>query len=75
MTHGAEVPLSTLIRLRTEHETVEIPVNALDVVLGPAPQGGKIIGTLVGLGVDVAIVAAATASYNSSSSCGSAYSY
>ena len=71
-THGAEVPLSTLIRLRTGHETVEIPVNAVELVLGPAPKGGKIIGVLVGLSADVAIVAAAAVSMGSSG-CSSGY--
>ena len=47
-----------------DNEILEIPLHAVELVNGPAPTGGKIIGLVVGLTVDVIIVAAA-ASYDS----------
>ena len=70
-TRHAAIPLTTVIRLNTKAGTVEVPLHDVRGVEGPAPAGGKVIGFVVGLGVDVAFVAAIAAS--SSSGCTSSY--
>ena len=65
-TRDANLPLSTMIRVRTKTGLVETPLHHVRRVEGPAPRAGKVIGLVVGLGTDIAVVSAAVSAANSS---------
>ena len=69
VTRYARVPLSTLVRMTSRSGPSATPLHYLSRVEGPAPRGGKVVGLIVGIGADAAIVAAAVAS-TQSASCG-----
>ena len=72
-TRHATVPLSSMIRVQTKNGLIETPLHQVWQVEGPAPRAGKVIGLVVGLGTDLALIAAAV-SEASSSGCEPSYS-
>jgi hypothetical protein len=72
-TRHATVPLSSMIRVQTKDGLIETPLHHVREVEGPAPRAGKVIGLVVGLGTDIALIAAAV-SEASNSGCEGGYS-
>jgi hypothetical protein len=53
---GAGLPPPVAVRVMVGTEEHLVPLSAIAHVAGPAPRGGKVFFTLLGLGLDVLIV-------------------